>query len=88
MPTLPKTIYRDAGKPNGAVPVTTERAEPGAFTSGSEADQLRSLPTMEARAAQRSTDRSVAVVPPLSEAKAPNDGYRVVVRQLRCKRKV
>jgi hypothetical protein len=32
--TAPKTISGDAGKPNRAVPVTTECAEPGAFTPG------------------------------------------------------
>jgi hypothetical protein len=32
--TASTTIYRDAGKPNRAVPVTTECALPGAFTPG------------------------------------------------------
>ena len=31
---VPNATYRDAGKPNQAVPVTTECAEPGAFTPG------------------------------------------------------
>lgn len=40
-----KTIYRDAGKPDQAVPVTTECVLTGARSNpGSEADRLRSLP--------------------------------------------
>ncbi len=47
---LLRTIYRDAGKPNQAVLVTTECALPGAFTPGELTSSPIPIPTTDGAA--------------------------------------
>src|SRR5690348_14593220 len=49
VPTDLRTIFQDTGKPDRAVPVTTECALPGAFTSGEVTASPTPTPILEIR---------------------------------------
>jgi len=51
LPTDLKAIYRDTGEPNRAVPVTTECALAGAFTTGEVTTSPTPIPTTYGAAA-------------------------------------